>query len=185
MPMIQETVRFRGVAAGDWQGDMAIDDIEITCDSGSEDPDIGTLSKSTYVKARLLSGWQSSLTYTDSGLDGSTQYTYTVKMRDSVQNVGTPWTLKVRQPASIQVSCKTAVLSTSCWGRVRRVCGILVAERQLLTTGHAKLQRAVFWPTIQTIGMWVSIILTATLQILSDAGQGFYLDNIRVLQTTP
>jgi hypothetical protein len=38
------------------------------------------------------SGWQTSPSYTDSGLDPSTQYTYTVTMRDSVAtpNVGTP-----------------------------------------------------------------------------------------------
>jgi hypothetical protein len=29
------------------------------------------------------SGWQTSATYTDSGLDADTQYTYTVQMRDS------------------------------------------------------------------------------------------------------
>ena len=36
------------------------------------------------------SGWQTSPSYTDSGLDGDTQYTYTVQMRDSVTtpNVG-------------------------------------------------------------------------------------------------
>jgi hypothetical protein len=39
------------------------------------------------------SGWQTSPSYTDTGLDPSTQYTYTVTMRDSVTptpNVGTP-----------------------------------------------------------------------------------------------
>ncbi|KKK50104.1 hypothetical protein LCGC14_3128360, partial [marine sediment metagenome] len=37
------------------------------------------------------SGWQTSASYTDSGLDASTQYTYTVQMRDSAPtpNVGT------------------------------------------------------------------------------------------------
>jgi hypothetical protein len=35
------------------------------------------------------SGWQTSPSYTDSGLDASTQYTYTVQMRDSVPNTGT------------------------------------------------------------------------------------------------
>ena len=38
------------------------------------------------------SGWQTSASYTDSGLTASTQYTYTVRMRDSATptpNVGT------------------------------------------------------------------------------------------------
>ena len=35
------------------------------------------------------SGWQTSASYTDTGLTGSTQYTYTVQMRDSVPNTGT------------------------------------------------------------------------------------------------
>jgi hypothetical protein len=35
------------------------------------------------------SGWQTSTSYTDTGLTGSTQYTYTVQMRDSVPNTGT------------------------------------------------------------------------------------------------
>jgi len=35
------------------------------------------------------SGWQTSPSYTDSGLDPDTQYTYTVQMRDSVPNTGT------------------------------------------------------------------------------------------------
>ena len=34
------------------------------------------------------SGWQTSASYTDSGLDPSTLYTYTVQMRDSVPNTG-------------------------------------------------------------------------------------------------
>jgi hypothetical protein len=35
------------------------------------------------------SGWQTSTSYTDSGLDPETQYTYTVQMRDSLLNTGT------------------------------------------------------------------------------------------------
>jgi hypothetical protein len=35
------------------------------------------------------SGWQTSASYTDTGLTASTQYTYTVQMRDSVPNTGT------------------------------------------------------------------------------------------------
>ena len=35
------------------------------------------------------SGWQTSPSYTDSGLNASTQYTYTVTMRDSLGNTGT------------------------------------------------------------------------------------------------
>jgi chitinase len=35
------------------------------------------------------SSWQTSTSYTDSGLDASTQYTYTVTMRDSLNNTGT------------------------------------------------------------------------------------------------
>jgi hypothetical protein len=35
------------------------------------------------------SGWQTSTSYTDTGLSASTQYTYTVQMRDSVPNTGT------------------------------------------------------------------------------------------------
>ncbi len=35
------------------------------------------------------SGWQTSPSYTDTGLYGSTQYTYTVQMRDALQNTGT------------------------------------------------------------------------------------------------
>ncbi|MHC4740453.1 MAG: M60 family metallopeptidase, partial [Planctomycetota bacterium] len=35
------------------------------------------------------SGWQTSPTYTDTGLSPSTQYTYTVQMRDSLANTGT------------------------------------------------------------------------------------------------
>jgi hypothetical protein len=35
------------------------------------------------------SGWQASSTYTDTGLSPSTQYTYTVQMRDSLANTGT------------------------------------------------------------------------------------------------
>jgi hypothetical protein len=35
------------------------------------------------------SGWQTSASYTDSGLDPSTQYTYTVQMRDALLNTGT------------------------------------------------------------------------------------------------
>jgi hypothetical protein len=35
------------------------------------------------------SGWQTSASYTDTGLDADTQYTYTVQMRDSVPNTGT------------------------------------------------------------------------------------------------
>jgi hypothetical protein len=35
------------------------------------------------------SSWQTSTSYTDSGLDASTQYTYTVTMRDSLDNTGT------------------------------------------------------------------------------------------------
>ena len=37
------------------------------------------------------SGWQTSASYTDSGLTASTQYSYTVQLRDSVgtPNVGT------------------------------------------------------------------------------------------------
>ncbi len=35
------------------------------------------------------SGWQSSSSYTDTGLSASTQYTYTVQMRDAYQNIGT------------------------------------------------------------------------------------------------
>jgi hypothetical protein len=35
------------------------------------------------------SGWQTSPSYTDTGLDADTQYTYTVQMRDSVPNTGT------------------------------------------------------------------------------------------------
>jgi len=34
------------------------------------------------------SGWQSSPSYTDTGLTGSTQYTYTVQMRDTLGNIG-------------------------------------------------------------------------------------------------
>ena len=34
------------------------------------------------------SSWQSSPSYTDSGLDAETQYTYTVTMRDSLGNTG-------------------------------------------------------------------------------------------------
>ena len=34
------------------------------------------------------SGWQSSATYTDTGLSNSTEYTYTVQMRDGVPNTG-------------------------------------------------------------------------------------------------
>jgi hypothetical protein len=34
------------------------------------------------------SGWQTSTSYTDSGLTASTQYTYTVQMRDSLLNTG-------------------------------------------------------------------------------------------------
>jgi hypothetical protein len=35
------------------------------------------------------SGWQTSSSYTDTGLNASTQYTYTVQMRDSLNNTGT------------------------------------------------------------------------------------------------
>jgi len=35
------------------------------------------------------SGWQISASYTDTGLTASTQYTYTVQMRDSIPNTGT------------------------------------------------------------------------------------------------
>jgi hypothetical protein len=35
------------------------------------------------------SGWQTSPSYTDSGLDSDTQYTYTVQMRDAIGNTGT------------------------------------------------------------------------------------------------
>jgi len=35
------------------------------------------------------SGWQTSVNYTDTGLDADTQYTYTVQMRDSIPNTGT------------------------------------------------------------------------------------------------
>ena len=35
------------------------------------------------------SGWQTSTSYTDSGLAAETQYTYTVTMRDSLNNTGT------------------------------------------------------------------------------------------------
>jgi hypothetical protein len=35
------------------------------------------------------SGWQTSTSYTDTGLTASTQYTYTVQMRDSIPNTGT------------------------------------------------------------------------------------------------
>jgi fibronectin type 3 domain-containing protein len=35
------------------------------------------------------SAWQTSASYTDSGLNASTQYTYTVTMRDSLANIGT------------------------------------------------------------------------------------------------
>jgi len=35
------------------------------------------------------SGWQTSASYTDSGLNASTQYTYTIQMRDSLSNTGT------------------------------------------------------------------------------------------------
>jgi endo-1,4-beta-xylanase len=35
------------------------------------------------------SGWQTSASYTDTGLAAKTQYTYTVKMRDAVGNEGT------------------------------------------------------------------------------------------------
>ncbi|RLG23963.1 hypothetical protein DRN85_08410, partial [Methanosarcinales archaeon] len=35
------------------------------------------------------SGWQTSTSYTDTGLTASTQYTYTVQMRDSLNNTGT------------------------------------------------------------------------------------------------
>jgi hypothetical protein len=35
------------------------------------------------------SGWQTSASYTDTGLSADTQYTYTVQMRDSVPNTGT------------------------------------------------------------------------------------------------
>jgi predicted phosphodiesterase len=34
------------------------------------------------------SGWQTSSSYTDSGLDADTQYTYTVQMRDALSNTG-------------------------------------------------------------------------------------------------
>jgi hypothetical protein len=35
------------------------------------------------------SGWQTSVSYTDNGLDADTQYTYTVTMRDALGNTGT------------------------------------------------------------------------------------------------
>ncbi|MBW8017276.1 MAG: hypothetical protein FVQ82_13920 [Planctomycetes bacterium] len=49
-------VRFRGVAAGNYQGDMAIDDIEITEDGGGGGDPTEVLTKSSTVKARVLDG---------------------------------------------------------------------------------------------------------------------------------
>jgi hypothetical protein len=117
-------IRFRGVAAGSWQGDMAVDDIEVTGITGPPDTDPPTPNPATFAVAPAAdsssaismtattgsdasgpveyyfdetsgnpggtdSGWQTSPSYTDSGLSAETQYTYTVTMRDSLANTGT------------------------------------------------------------------------------------------------
>jgi len=48
-------------------------------------------TETTFGPGSTDSGWQTSASYTDSGLDADTQYTYTVQMRDSATtpNVGT------------------------------------------------------------------------------------------------
>ena len=118
-------IRFRGVAAGSWQGDMAVDDIEVI-DKTFQDTTPPTPNSATFSSAPSAdsssaismtatvgsdasnpiqyyfdeisgnpggsdSGWQTSPSYTDSGLNPSTQYTYTVTMRDSAAtpNIGT------------------------------------------------------------------------------------------------
>ncbi len=55
------------------------------------------------------SGWQTSPNYTDDGLDASTQYTYTVQMRDSV---GTPNVGTASSPANATTNAPDATAPT-------------------------------------------------------------------------
>jgi hypothetical protein len=87
------------------------------------------------------SGWQTSPSYTDSGLSASTQYTYTVTMRDSLGNTGT-----ASSPASATTDGKSG-----CGASPMYRDGVLADVSVTSSFGHALLPLV---PSLLSLGIW-------------------------------
>jgi hypothetical protein len=82
------------------------------------------------------SGWQSSPSYTDTGLRPGTQYTYTVQMRDALQNAGVPSSAASATTDPAPSAGRVDIIGTWTIGTTHTAPG--GANRVLIVTVHAE-----------------------------------------------
>jgi len=92
------------------------------------------------------SSWQSSSSYTDSGLDADTQYTYRVQMRDQSANQNTT--------AASSNRCATTQAKSDCGAAPMYRDGVLANASVMSSFSNALLPLI---PSLLTLGLWTVI----------------------------